>query len=74
MALESDAKFEQKLTCGLANDKEFGKFSSGHTKVLKWGLLLGPFIQSRKCMSLKYTGELCVMTVKNDPKFEKELT
>ena len=25
-------------------------------------------------MSLKYTGELRVMTVKNDAKFEKELT
>ena len=39
MALESDSKFEEKLTCGLENDKEFGKFSSEHTKVLKWGLL-----------------------------------
>ena len=25
-------------------------------------------------MSLKFTGELCVMTVKNDAKFEEELT
>ena len=25
-------------------------------------------------MSLKFTGELCVMTMKNDVKFEKELT
>ena len=25
-------------------------------------------------MSLKYTGELCVMTMKNDAKFEEELT
>ena len=25
-------------------------------------------------MSLKLTGELCVMTMKNDAKFEKELT
>ena len=25
-------------------------------------------------MSLKFTGELCVMTMKNDAKFEKELT
>ena len=38
------------------------------------GLLLGPFIQSRKCMSLKFTGELCVMTMKNDARFEQELT
>ena len=25
-------------------------------------------------MSLKFTGELCVMTMKKDEKFEKELT
>ena len=25
-------------------------------------------------MSLKFTGELCVMAVKNDAKFEEELT
>ena len=25
-------------------------------------------------MSLNFTGELCVMTMKNDAKFEKELT
>ena len=25
-------------------------------------------------MSLKFTGELCVTTIKNDRKFEKELT
>ena len=25
-------------------------------------------------MSLNLTGELCTMTIKNDPKFEKELT
>ena len=34
----------------------------------------GPFIQSRKCMSLKSTGKFCVMTMKNDTKFEEELT
>ena len=54
--------------------EEFGKFSPEQTKVSKLGLLLGPFIQSRKCMSLKFTGELCVMTMKNDAKFEEELT
>ena len=36
--------------------------------------LMGPFIQSRKFMSLKFTGEFCVMTMKNDGKFEEELT
>ena len=40
----------------------------------KLGLLWGTFIPSRKYMSLKFTGELCVMTMKKDAKFEKELT
>ena len=31
-------------------------------------------IQSRKCMSLKFTAKLCVMTMKNDAKYEEELT
>ena len=43
-------------------------------KVSKLGLSLGPLIKSRKCMSLKLTGEVRVMTIKNDAKFEKEFT
>ena len=54
--------------------EEFGKFSPEQTKVSKLGLLLGPFIQNRKCMTLKFTGELCVMTMNNGAKSEKELT
>ena len=54
--------------------EQIGKFSPKQTEVSKLGLLLGPFIQSRKCHTLKFTGELCVMTMKNDAKFEKELT
>ena len=53
---------------------KFGKFSPEHKKFSKLGLSLNPFIQSRKCMSLKLKGELCVMTMKNDAKFEIELT
>ena len=41
---------------------------------LKIGLWSNPFIQSIKCMRLKFTEELCVMTIKNDAKFEEELT
>ena len=37
-------------------------------------LLLVPFIQSRKCMSLKFTEELCVIKIKNDAKIEETLT
>ena len=36
--------------------------------------LIAYFCQKWKCMSLKFTGELCVMTMKNDAKFEEELT
>ena len=73
MTLENDARFEEKVTCCLENE-EFGKFSPEHTEVSNFGLLLGPFIQIRKFMSLKFTGELCVMTLKNDANFEEELT
>ena len=54
--------------------EEFGKFSPEHSKVSKLRLWWDPFIQSRKYMSLNFTGELCVMTMKNDAKFEEELT
>ena len=54
--------------------EEFGKFSLENTKFSKLELSLDPFMQSRKCMSLKLKGELCVMTMKNDAKFEIELT
>ena len=35
---------------------------------------MDPFIQRRKCMSLKLTGDLCFMTLKNDAKIEIVLT
>ena len=52
--------------------EEFGKFSPEHLKVSKLGLWWDPFVQSRKCMSLKFTEELCVVTMKNDAKFEED--
>ena len=42
--------------------EKFGKFSSEHSKVSKLGLWWNPFVQHRKCMSLKYTGYLSLMT------------
>ena len=59
---------------GNEEHEEFGRISPEHMKVSKVGILLGPSVQSRKSMSLKFTGELCVMTMKNDAIFEKELT
>ena len=41
--------------------EEFGKFSPEHWKVSKLGITRDPFIKSRRCMSLKFAGELCVM-------------
>ena len=54
--------------------EEFGKFSPEHSKVSKLGLWWDSFVQSIKCMSLKFTEELCLVTMKNDEKFEEELT
>ena len=50
--------------------EEYGKFSPEHLKVSKLGLWWDHFIQSRKCMSLKFTEELCVIAMRNDAKFE----
>ena len=54
--------------------EKFGKFSPEHLKVSKLGLWWDPFVQSRKGVTLKLTEELCVMTMKNNAKFEEELT
>ena len=54
--------------------KEFDKFLPEHLKVSKLELWWDPFAQSRKCMTLKFTEELCVMTMKNDTKIEEKLT
>ena len=43
-------------------------------KSFKIVTLWNPFIQNRKCMSLKLTGEFFVIAIKNDAKFEKKLT
>ena len=53
--------------------EEFGKFSPEHKNISKLGILLDLFLQSRKCISLKFLSVLCVMTMKNDKKFEKKL-
>ena len=60
--------------CKIWRKSVFGKLSPEHLKVWKLGLLQGPFIQSWKCMTLKFTGEWCVITMKNDAKIEEELT
>ena len=74
MTRKSGAKFEEKLTCGLQNDIKKLVNIHQHSKISKLGLLWCLFIQSRKCIKLEFTGEFCVMTMKDDVKFEKELT
>ena len=54
--------------------EEFGKFLLEHLKVSKLRLWWDPFIQSRKCVSLKFTDKLRIMTMKNFVKFDEELT
>ena len=49
MTLKSDKKWHEEL----------GKFSLEILKVWKLGVLWGRFVQSRKCMSLKFRQELC---------------
>ena len=71
MSLKSDAIFEEKLTRRLENDmRNMANFHQGTWKLWLWW---DPLIQSRKCMSLKFSEELCVMTMKNDAKFKEEL-
>ena len=66
MTLKSDAKFEEKLNCCLENDmSNFANFHQS-TRKCQIGTLIRPFVQSRKCVSFKFTVELCVMTTKND--------
>ena len=43
-------------------------------KASQLGIWVDLLIQSRKSMSLKSTKELCVMTKKNNGKFDDELT
>ena len=54
--------------------EKFGKFLPEHLKVSKLGFWWDPFVQSRKGITLKFTEELCIMTTKNNAKFEEELT
>ena len=77
MAQKIDAKFAGKLTCAFKNNMNnlanFHHRTFESLKIGAWGRDT-LFIQNRTCMSLKFTGELRVMTMKNDAKFEEELT
>ena len=75
MKVSNDAKFEEELTCRFKFDMtNLTNFDSSTQKSKKFARLWAPFIQSRKCMSLKFKEELCVTTMKNDTKREEEFT
>ena len=61
MTLESDAKFEEKLTCGLENDmRNLANFHQSMFESLKIGTLMGSFYPKQKMYDLKiYRGVLC---------------
>ena len=65
MTLKGGAKFKGKLTHGLKNHKEFGKFSCEKLKIC---ILMGYFCQKYVMFELKYTDELCC---ENDLRFQK---
>ena len=73
MTLKSEAKFERKLIYCVKNGKNLVTFDSS-THASKLGLWWDPFVQSRICISVKFTEELCARTMNNDTKFEEELT
>ena len=66
MTLKSDAKFEEP-TCCLENDMRVSAYFHQSTRKYQNR-------KSRKGRTLKFTDELCVMTMKNNAKFEEELT
>ena len=62
---------KKNLTCCLENDMtNLAIFHQSTWKCQNWYL----DAQSRKNMTLKFTEQLCVMTMKNDTKTEEELT
>ena len=75
MMLESHEKFLKKTDFRFWKwHEKFGKISPEHLKVSKLGIWWHHFVRSWKFMSLKFTGQLCVMLMKNNAKIEEELT
>ena len=74
MELNIDATFERELTCAFKNDMgNLADFHQSMFESLKIGTLMGSFYPKQKIYELKNRG-VCVMTMKNDTKFEEELT
>ena len=69
MTMKNDAKFEKQSTCWNLTNFDLSTENSE-----KCALYLAPFEVSIQCLSQKSTEELCFVTLKNDAKFEEELT
>ena len=59
--IEEWCKTWRKIDLLIGKWKEFDKFSPEHLKVSKLELSWDPIVQSRKCMSSKFTEKLCVI-------------
>ena len=65
MKLKSDAKSEEKLTCGLENDVRILRNLHRALESLKFGTLMGSFCPKQKIHELKiYKGFICTDTEK----------
>ena len=75
MTLKSDSKFEKKLTLGSNNNmRNFVNFNAGSSKSENLHFDVKRLSKVYYVWSKKSTGELWVTTLKNDAKFEEELT
>ena len=75
MTTKGDARFKEKLTCGLKNNiKNLVNFHASNQKSenLHFDQILLP--KAYKIFDEKNTEELCFMTLKIDAKFEEKLT
>ena len=75
MTLKDDAKFKEKLTCGLKDKVRnlvnfHGSGWKSENLLFDWILLSKAYID----LNEKNTEELCFMTLKNDAKFKENLT
>ena len=74
MTLTSYAKFEEKVTLSSKNDmRNLVNFNASREMFenLHFDML---FLSKVYCLHKKTTAELCAVTLKNDAKFEEELT
>ena len=73
MTLESDAKFEEKLSCGLENNRHLSNFyhSTWESQNRDFDGIL--FSKTENIWASNLQGS-CVMKMKNDAKLEEELT